>query len=150
MQTIMNFNAMQARKRAAAGGDPAPPPEMPPPSFPLMGNAGPSAGSVPGVELGMPDPVLASQGIGIGIGGGGGGGDDGVSERKRKRKSRWGGSDAQDKTFIPGMPTMMPSGLSKDQEEAYLRKSSSMKIIYLKHFTALLTALISFENSFYH
>ena len=46
---------------------------------------------------------------------------DAASERKRKRKSRWGGGDT-DKTFIPGMPTMMPSGLSKEQEEAYLRE----------------------------
>jgi len=45
------------------------------------------------------------------------------AERKRKRKSRWGGDDGAEKTFIPGMPTMMPQGLSADQEEAYLRKS---------------------------
>ena len=44
-------------------------------------------------------------------------------ERRRKRKSRWGGQETTEKTFIPGMPTMMPQGLSKDQEEAYLRKS---------------------------
>lgn len=44
-------------------------------------------------------------------------------ERRRKRKSRWGGHEGTDKTFIPGMPTMMPQGLSKEQEEAYLRKS---------------------------
>ena len=44
-------------------------------------------------------------------------------ERRRKRKSRWGGADGAEKTFIPGMPTMMPQGLSADQEEAYLRKS---------------------------
>lgn len=43
-------------------------------------------------------------------------------ERRRKRKSRWGGVDGAEKTFIPGMPTMMPQGLSKEQEEAYLRK----------------------------
>ena len=42
--------------------------------------------------------------------------------RARKRKSRWGGDDGVEKTFIPGMPTMMPQGLSKEQEEAYLRK----------------------------
>jgi hypothetical protein len=43
-------------------------------------------------------------------------------ERRKKRKSRWGGNDGQEKTFIPGMPTMMPQGLNRDQEEAYLRK----------------------------
>lgn len=51
-------------------------------------------------------------------------------ERRRKRKSRWGGNDGTEKTFIPGMPTMMPQGLSKDQEEAYLRKFSSLIIIF--------------------
>ncbi|KAG7174605.1 Splicing factor 1-like 1 [Homarus americanus] len=40
-------------------------------------------------------------------------------ERKRRRKSRWQG-DEKDKTFIPGMPTVLPSNMSKDQEEAYL------------------------------
>ena len=43
----------------------------------------------------------------------------GASERKRKRKSRWGAAEG-DKTCIPGMPTVLPSGLSKEQEEAYL------------------------------
>lgn len=43
-------------------------------------------------------------------------------ERRRKRKSRWGGVDGAEKTFIPGMPTMMPQGLTREQEEAYLRK----------------------------
>lgn len=50
-------------------------------------------------------------------------------ERRRKRKSRWGGQETTEKTFIPGMPTMMPQGLSKDQEEAYLRKSLSFHLI---------------------
>lgn len=40
-------------------------------------------------------------------------------ERKRKRKSRWQG-DEKEKIFIPGMPTVLPPNLSKDQEEAYL------------------------------
>jgi len=39
-------------------------------------------------------------------------------ERKKKRKSRW--TDEACKTFIPGLPTMIPAGLSKQQEEAYL------------------------------
>lgn len=40
-------------------------------------------------------------------------------ERRRKKKSRWSGSD-NEKTFIPGMPTVLPSTLSADQQEAYL------------------------------
>lgn len=39
--------------------------------------------------------------------------------RQRKKKSRWGG-DEKEKTFIPGMPTVLPSNLSKTQEESYL------------------------------
>ena len=41
--------------------------------------------------------------------------------RKKKRKSRW--TDETCKTFIPGLPTMIPTGMSKEQEEAYLCKS---------------------------
>jgi len=44
---------------------------------------------------------------------------DSAAERKRKRKSRWGGSE-NDKTFIPGMPTILPSTLDPAQQEAYL------------------------------
>ncbi|CRK88516.1 CLUMA_CG002213, isoform B [Clunio marinus] len=43
------------------------------------------------------------------------------SDRKRKRKSRWASSnDGNEKTFIPGMPTILPSNLNPDQQEAYL------------------------------
>jgi splicing factor 1 len=44
-------------------------------------------------------------------------------EKKKKRRSRWGG-DEKEKTFIPGMPTVLPANLTKDQEEAYLGNSS--------------------------
>ena len=53
-------------------------------------------------------------------------------ERRRKRKSRWGGQETTEKTFIPGMPTMMPQGLSKDQEEAYLRKSLLLYLFFFQ------------------
>ena len=42
-------------------------------------------------------------------------------ERRKKRKSRWGGTETE-KVVIPGMPTMIPSNLSPDQEKIYLRK----------------------------
>lgn len=41
--------------------------------------------------------------------------------RRKKRASRW-GRDEKEKTFIPGMPTVIPMGLSKVQEEQYLRE----------------------------
>lgn len=44
-------------------------------------------------------------------------------ERRRRRKSRWGGSE-HEKTFIPGMPTILPSYLNKEQEDAYLSESN--------------------------
>ncbi|XP_049784088.1 splicing factor 1-like [Schistocerca cancellata] len=40
-------------------------------------------------------------------------------ERRKRRRSRWGG-DEKEKTFIPGMPTVLPTNLSKQQEQAYL------------------------------
>ncbi|XP_070493436.1 splicing factor 1-like [Chironomus tepperi] len=43
-------------------------------------------------------------------------------DKKRKKKSRWATSTdgAEGKTFIPGMPTVLPSNLNPDQQEAYL------------------------------
>ncbi len=100
MQTIMDFNAKQARKRAAAGEPPlAPPPQQPPPPPPQADSAGGGG------------PRAAQHSV-----------EDAAAERRRKRKSRWGGEDASAKTFIPGMPTIMPAGLTKEQEEAYLRE----------------------------
>lgn len=39
--------------------------------------------------------------------------------RVKKKKSRWGGTE-NDKTFIPGMPTILPASLDSHQQEAYL------------------------------
>ena len=44
-----------------------------------------------------------------------GGGD----RREKRRRSRW-GADENDKTFIPGMPTILPTNLDSGQEQAYL------------------------------
>lgn len=51
-----------------------------------------------------------------------GGGGDGQSDRKRKRKSRWAQEEVVDKTIIPGMPTVLPCNLSKEQERQYICK----------------------------
>lgn len=45
-----------------------------------------------------------------------------TSDRKKKRKSRWAQDNDTDKTIIPGMPTVIPNGLSDDQEKQYLCK----------------------------
>ena len=47
---------------------------------------------------------------------------DDAAGRKKKRKSRWGTEDVTERLFIPGMPTTLPGNLSKEQEEAYIRK----------------------------
>ncbi|MEE6519943.1 hypothetical protein FKM82_017727 [Ascaphus truei] len=39
--------------------------------------------------------------------------------RKRKR-SRWNDETPDQKTIIPGMPTVIPPGLSREQERAYI------------------------------
>lgn len=39
--------------------------------------------------------------------------------RARKRKSRWGAEETE-RVFIPGMPTIIPSNLTKEQEQHYL------------------------------
>ncbi|XP_052866411.1 splicing factor 1-like [Anopheles cruzii] len=46
-------------------------------------------------------------------------GGEGEPSRKRRKKSRWAGGD-QEKTFIPGMPTIIPPTLTPNQQEAYL------------------------------
>jgi len=50
---------------------------------------------------------------------------DSSQKKKCKRrwgaKSRWGDSDELEKeTVLSGLPTVIPSGLTKDQEEQYL------------------------------
>jgi len=47
------------------------------------------------------------------------GSQDDAEARRRRRKSRWAGTD-NDKTFIPGMPTILPAGMTPDQQQAYL------------------------------
>nr|CAD7403674.1 unnamed protein product [Timema poppensis] len=45
--------------------------------------------------------------------------DEREERRQKRRRSRWGG-DEKEKTFIPGMPTVLPNNMSKEQERAYL------------------------------
>ncbi|XP_033744367.1 splicing factor 1-like isoform X1 [Pecten maximus] len=48
------------------------------------------------------------------------GAGSGESDRKKKRKSRWATDTEVDKTVIPGMPTVIPTGMSTIQEKQYL------------------------------
>lgn len=43
--------------------------------------------------------------------------------KRRKKKSRWAGTE-NEKTFIPGMPTILPAGMTPDQQQAYLGNSN--------------------------
>lgn len=45
---------------------------------------------------------------------------DGAEEPKRKRKSRWAAED--EKVTIPGMPTALPTNMTEEQLEMFLRK----------------------------
>ena len=45
-------------------------------------------------------------------------GVDPASAEKKPRKSRW----STTKSFVPGMPTILPSNLKDEQRQAYLRK----------------------------
>jgi len=53
-------------------------------------------------------------------------------EKKRKRKSRW-TNDEADKTFIPGMPTVLPADATEDQKEQYIREYLTKSPLYLTH-----------------
>lgn len=89
-----------------------------------------------GVEFSMPVmPQVQSKGSGPSSLNGDDS-NDGSGERKRKRKSRWGTEDPTEKTFIPGLPTMLPPNLTKEQEEAYLRKFQFFisDLTFLSHF----------------
>lgn len=55
--------------------------------------------------------------------------EDGTDRKKRKR-SRWGGTE-NDKTFIPGMPTILPPTLDSAQQEAYLGKYNTQNVCLL-------------------
>ncbi|VDP12734.1 unnamed protein product [Onchocerca flexuosa] len=45
---------------------------------------------------------------------------------KKPRKSRW----STNKSFVPGMPTILPSNLSDDQRQAYLRKDLYFLLLF--------------------
>uniref|UniRef100_A0A8C8E196 Uncharacterized protein n=1 Tax=Oryzias sinensis TaxID=183150 RepID=A0A8C8E196_9TELE len=46
----------------------------------------------------------------------------GMNFGKKRKKSRWSSETPDQKTIIPGMPTVIPPGLTRDQERAYIGK----------------------------
>lgn len=64
------------------------------------------------------------------------GSQDGQRRRRKNKKSRWAGTD-NDKTFIPGMPTILPAGMTPDQQQAYLGKAHTKSIDYQNNFSCI-------------
>ncbi|CAL9694564.1 unnamed protein product [Knipowitschia caucasica] len=75
-------------------------PPMPNPPFPQF-NPGPSFPQPPQVA---PGGNMANQDFG----------------QKKRKRSRWSSETPDQKTIIPGMPTVIPPGLTRDQERAYI------------------------------
>ncbi|KAJ8266124.1 hypothetical protein GJAV_G00126200 [Gymnothorax javanicus] len=86
---------------------PFPPPNFQPPpptSFAASSAPFPSTATFP--QLQQPQAGMQSPG-----------GDAGKKSRKR---SRWSSETPDQKTVIPGMPTIIPPGLTREQERAYI------------------------------
>ncbi|XP_004394119.1 PREDICTED: splicing factor 1 [Odobenus rosmarus divergens] len=101
---------------------PPPPPQQPPPPPPSPGSSYPPPQPPPPPPLYQrvsppqpppPQPPRQDQQPGPA----GGGGD--FPSKKRKR-SRWNQDTMEQKTVIPGMPTVIPPGLTREQERAYI------------------------------
>lgn len=57
------------------------------------------------------------------------------SQKKQRKKSRWSSETPDQKTVIPGMPTVIPPGLTRDQERAYIGKVLMINYLNLTGFT---------------
>lgn len=51
-------------------------------------------------------------------------------QKKQRKKSRWSSETPDQKTVIPGMPTVIPPGLTRDQERAYIGKFQIIHYLY--------------------
>ena len=85
---------------------------------------------------------LSFSSLFVGFGEGGGGGERGgegedreggrseeAEERRKRRKSRW--SSEEEKVNIPGMPTILPSSLTADQQELYIGMSPHFHFFFV-------------------
>uniref|UniRef100_A0A4W5MSS6 Branchpoint-bridging protein n=1 Tax=Hucho hucho TaxID=62062 RepID=A0A4W5MSS6_9TELE len=93
----------------------------PPVSFPSLPNFQPP---IPNVSFPQTHPVFTAvaafptppqppQGAGIPS-------QSDFGQKKAKKRSRWSSETPDQKTVIPGMPTVIPPGLTRDQERAYI------------------------------
>uniref|UniRef100_A0A8C2SRH5 Uncharacterized protein n=1 Tax=Coturnix japonica TaxID=93934 RepID=A0A8C2SRH5_COTJA len=50
----------------------------------------------------------------------------GANFPKKRKRSRWNQDSLDQKTVIPGMPTVIPPGLTREQERAYIGNHSGV------------------------
>ncbi|CAB1351799.1 unnamed protein product [Coregonus sp. 'balchen'] len=97
------------------------PPPGPPVSFPSLPNFQPP---IPNVSFPQAHPVFTAvaafptppqppQGAGMQS-------QSDFGQKKARKRSRWSSETPDQKTVIPGMPTVIPPGLTRDQEKAYI------------------------------
>uniref|UniRef100_A0A8C7I7Y5 Branchpoint-bridging protein n=1 Tax=Oncorhynchus kisutch TaxID=8019 RepID=A0A8C7I7Y5_ONCKI len=96
----------------------------PPVSFPSLPNfqppipniSFPQAHPVFTAVAAFPTPPQPPQGAGIPSQSG----KPDFGQKKARKRSRWSSETPDQKTVIPGMPTVIPPGLTRDQERAYI------------------------------
>ncbi|XP_038851814.1 LOW QUALITY PROTEIN: splicing factor 1-like [Salvelinus namaycush] len=97
------------------------PPPGPPVAFPSLPNFQPP---IPNVSFPQAHPVFTAvaafptppqppQGAGMQS-------QSDFGQKKARKRSRWNSETPDQKTVIPGMPTVIPPGLTRDQEKAYI------------------------------
>uniref|UniRef100_A0A8C6TM42 Branchpoint-bridging protein n=1 Tax=Neogobius melanostomus TaxID=47308 RepID=A0A8C6TM42_9GOBI len=88
----------------------------------LMPTPGPPASfpSLPGFQPPMPNPPFPQFNAAPGFPSPPQQGGPGDFGQKKRKKSRWSSETPDQKTIIPGMPTVIPPGLTRDQERAYI------------------------------
>uniref|UniRef100_A0A8C9LE03 Splicing factor 1 n=1 Tax=Pavo cristatus TaxID=9049 RepID=A0A8C9LE03_PAVCR len=52
---------------------------------------------------------------------------------KKRKRSRWNQDSLEQKTVIPGMPTVIPPGLTREQERAYIGNAAGQRGFEVKN-----------------
>lgn len=59
--------------------------------------------------------------------------------QKKRKRSRWSSETPDQKTVIPGMPTVIPPGLTRDQERAYIGEYLNLLLLCVSESNYLLS-----------
>ncbi|MGH0185091.1 UNVERIFIED_CONTAM: hypothetical protein FKN15_016813 [Acipenser sinensis] len=118
-----SIGAKRGFEAGPGAGMMAPPiPPLPYPPPPTFQQQPPPPPPVPFPQFTMPTPSafppLPPPQQGAGALPQSGGGDFG--QKRSRKRSRWNDETPDQKTVIPGMPTVIPPGLSREQERAYI------------------------------